>query len=68
MGRPRKPTGYEQTHAIREPDREAEPDAPQDAPGRLEAAEARPSPSQIDSSAADEVSGDAMRRYLWAIG
>ena len=71
MGRPRKPTGHEQTSSIREPDREPEPDAPEDAqigPSPLEPPQPRPNPSPIDSSAADEVSGDAMRRYLGAIG
>ena len=68
MGRPRKPTGHEQTSAIREPEREPEPDALEDArigPSALEPPQARPNPSQIDSSAADEVSGDADAAATW---
>src|ERR1700730_3781867 len=71
MGRPRKPTGHAQTSAIREPDREPAPDAPEDAqigPSALEPPQPRPNPSPIDSSAAGEVSGDAMRRYRGAVG
>ena len=67
MGRPRNTNGREPTPPSGEPD--YEPDIPEDAPGAQDGEE--PPAASTDASqasAADEVSADAMRRYLSAIG